>query len=144
RSLHGPSVAYHPKERGRLEFKAFDMPVHRSDFHAFFLLWLWLVCDDGIREEADDQDRVYDLAAVGRFGWQAAGVVARGEEGLDGATAHVTALDFDPAPLDLLRQRLTKRWLPALPLIAQMEARASIPELLRFVDQAAAAELVPI
>jgi carboxylate-amine ligase len=139
RSLYGPAVAYHPKERGRLEFKAFDMPVDRGDFQPFFLLWLWLLMDDDLCGEAEDQDRVYDLACAARFGWQGETIVERAEEALDRAPGVLTALDCDPAALDVLRERLQQRWLPAVPLIEHMDATESIPELLRFVDRLASA-----
>jgi len=134
RSLYGPAVAYHPKEQGRLEFKAFDMPADRRDFNPYFLLWLWLVLDEQAPGQADDQDRVYDLAAVARFGWESEEVAARAEEALDRAGRLLAAVGADPEPLNWLRLRLERRWVPADPIIRQMAADPSVPGLLRFLD----------
>src|SRR5262249_25060514 len=129
--------AYHPKEQGRLEFKAFDTPADRADFLPFFLLWLWLVLDEDASGEADEQDRVYDLAEVARLGWQAEGVAARARGGLGPAGPVPASLGGNPSPLERLRGRLEARWVPADALIRRMKADPSIPGLLRFLDQAA-------
>lgn len=137
RSLYAPAVAYHPKEQGRLEFKAFDMPADRQEFGRYFLLWLWLLLDEAAPGRADDQDRVYDLGAVARFGWEAEDIAALGAEVLDRASAFLARIDIDPSPLDPLRWRLERRQTPAHALIRQLEADPSVPHLLRFIDQAA-------
>src|SRR4051812_38878570 len=134
RSLYAPAAAYHPKEQGRLEFKAFDMPADRRDFHAYFLLWAWLVLDEGAPGEADEQDRVYDLGAVACLGWQAEEVVGRAEEALDRAGSLLPSLEMDPAPLGRLRPRLEERRVPADALIRQMRADPTVPALLRYLD----------
>lgn len=137
RSLVGPSVAYHPKEGGRLEFKAFDMPVSRSDFEAFFLLWLWLILDDVPHADASEQDRVYDLAAVSRHGWQAEEVAGRAEEALDRATILLQSLEVDPAPLEPMRNRVENRTTPADLLIEHFKGNNSIPDFVCFLDHLA-------
>lgn len=134
RSVYGPAVAYHPKERGRLEFKALDMPADRRDFVSYFLLWTWLILDPEALGEADEQDRIYDLGALACAGWRAAGIAARAEEMIDRAGAFLPSLDLDPAPLQRLHQRLEARETPADALIQHMHAGASIPGLLRFLD----------
>jgi hypothetical protein len=134
RSVFGPAVAYHPKEQGRLEFKALDMPADRRDFFSYFLLWTWLILDPKAVGEANEQDRVYDLGALARMGWEAEEVVARAEEALDLATEFLPAIDLDPAPLRALRRRLETRTTPAQALIRQMQANSSVPGLLRLLD----------
>src|SRR5262249_51375759 len=121
----------------RLEFKAFDMPVDRADFLPCFLLWLWLVADSDAPGYASDQDRVYDLGAVARFGWAAEGIAARAEEVLDRATNFLASRDWDPAPLGGFRQRLDRRWNPAVRLIAQIDSNPSMSALMRFLDRLA-------
>src|SRR5262249_3912684 len=137
RSPFGPMLAYHPKEGGRVEFKSFDMPTDRRDFRPFFLLWLWLMHDAQAPGRSDDQDRIYDLGQVARFGWEAEEVDARAEEALDRAGTIVAALGFDPSPLSGLRQRLVQRWVPAHALIRQVQADPSVPGLLRYLDRVA-------
>ena len=68
RSVIAPAIMLHPKEAGRLEFKAFEMTCRLNDFHAYFLLWLELLLDDGLRGRATHQDLIYDLGAVARDG----------------------------------------------------------------------------
>jgi len=139
RSPFAPMLAYHPKEGGRVEFKSFDMPTDRCDFHPFFLLWLWLMHDGEAPGRADDQDRIYDLGQVARFGWQAEGIVTRAEEALDRTAAVAHVLGLDPSPLDRLRQRLAERQTPADALIDQAEADPSVPGLVRYLDGVALA-----
>jgi carboxylate-amine ligase len=138
RSPFGPMLAYHPKEGGRVEFKSFDMPGDRRDFRLFFLLWLWLTHDTKAPGRAEDQDRVYDLGALARFGWEADEITARAEEALDRASPVLSSLDVDPSPLQMLRLRMNQRWMPALPLMQHMESADSISGLsgsLRHLDQ---------
>jgi Glutamate-cysteine ligase family 2(GCS2) len=139
RSPFAPAVAWHPKEGGRLEFKGFDMPADRRDFLAFFLLWVWLVLDESAPGEADDQDRIYDLGAVARLGWEAPEVVERAEEALDRADGILAASGFDPSPLGQLRQRLAQRWVPADALVRQLEVDPSVSGLLHYLDRVAEA-----
>jgi carboxylate-amine ligase len=143
RSPFAPMLAYHPKEGGRVEFKSFDMPTDRRDFRPFFLLWLWLMHDAEVSGRADDQERIYDLGQVARFGWEAEGVLARAEEALDRAERAVGALGVDPSPLGRLRKRMSQRWVPADALVHQMEADHSVESLLRYLDRVAQTAVAP-
>jgi carboxylate-amine ligase len=131
RSLYAPLLAYHPKEGGRVEFKAFDMPTDPADFRPFFLLWLWLMHDTFAPGRADAAERVYDLGQVARFGWEAEAVASRAEEALDRAAVVLPGLGVDPAPLGRLRRRLARRWVPARRWMAQWRRTPDLPGLLR-------------
>jgi hypothetical protein len=133
----GPMLAYHPKEGGRVEFKAFDMPTDRGDFQPFFLLWLWLMHDTDAPGRADDHERIYDLGAVARFGWEADEVIARVEEALDRAITVLPTLEVDIAPLRPLRQRLERRWVPAHGVIDYFRQVPSVPRLMQYLDRLA-------
>ena len=61
-----------PEEAGRLEYKTFEATCRLDDFSAYFLLWLELLLDEGLRGRASDQTRTYDLGAVARYGLAAA------------------------------------------------------------------------
>ncbi len=136
RSPFAPMLAWHPKEGGRVEFKSFDMPADRRDFRPFFLLWLWLMHDADAPGRAEDHDRIYDLGQLARLGWQADEVVGRAAEALERAGRILPLLDIDPAPLDLLRQRLEHRWLPADRVIGWMDqGRADVPTVLRGLEE---------
>jgi carboxylate-amine ligase len=139
RSPFAPMLAYHPKEGGRVEFKSFDMPTDRRDFRPFFLLWLWLLADTDAPGRADDQDRIYDLGALARVGWEAEGVAGRAEEALDRAEVVVTSLGLDPSPLARLRHRLEQRSVPADAAVCQVKGDPSMYGLLRFLDGVAEA-----
>lgn len=144
RSPFAPMLAYHPKEGGRVEFKSFDMPTDRRDFHPFFLLWLWLLADTDAPGRADDQDRIYDLGALARLGWEAEEIAARAEEALDRAREVVTSLGLDPLPLGRLRERLEQRSIPSDAVVRQVEADPSVPHLLRYLDGISeASDVVP-
>src|SRR5439155_16790914 len=68
RSVIAPAIELHPEERGRLEYKTFAGTNRVGDLHSYFLLWLEILLDDGLRGRASDQTRVYDLGEVARDG----------------------------------------------------------------------------
>ncbi|MBX6312453.1 MAG: hypothetical protein IRY99_05965 [Isosphaeraceae bacterium] len=131
RSVFGQAVELHPEQGGRLEFKAFDMTWRLEDFHNFFLLWLALLLDDGLRGRASDQSRIYDLGAIARYGLEVATVRARAAEVLERAPAVLAAWGFDPQPLGALRRRLATGRLPADEIVGMYEHELSIPAVLR-------------
>jgi hypothetical protein len=131
RSVIAPAIMLHPKEAGRLEFKAFDMSCGLDDFHNYFLLWLTLLLDEGLRGRATQQDRVYDLGAVARYGLDAETVRSRADEVLDRAPRVLASWGFDPQPLASFRRRLETGRLPADEIIALYEREPSLPTLLR-------------
>lgn len=131
RSVIGPPIELHPEQPERLEFKPFEMTHRLSDFAAYFLLWLELLLDDGLRGRADDPTRIYDLGAVARDGLEAETIAERAAEVLDRAPAVLAAWDFDPSPLAAFRQRLLTRRLPADELIELYHSTGSLPAVLR-------------
>src|SRR5215211_7324666 len=71
RSVIAPAIELHPEEAGRLEYKTFENTCRLGDFHAYFLLWLEILLDDGLKGRASDPSRIYDLGAVARHGLEA-------------------------------------------------------------------------
>src|SRR5262249_53929221 len=96
RSVIAPAVELHPEEGGRLEFKTCEMTPSVADFHAYFLLWLTLLLDPGLKGRASHQTRTYDLGAVARDGLSADTVAERAAEVLDRAPAALSRWNFDP------------------------------------------------
>jgi carboxylate-amine ligase len=131
RSPIAPAIELHPEEAGRLEFKPLEATNRLGDLHAYFLLWLELLLDEGLRGRASDQTRIYDLGAVARDGLAAETVAERAAEVLDRAPRILMARGFDPRPLEPFRQRLDSRRLPADDLIELYERERSIPAVLR-------------
>ena len=131
RSVIAPAIELHPKENGRMEFKTFEATPRLDDLHAYFLFWLELLLDNGLRGRASDQSRIYDLGCVARQGLDAETVRDRAGEVLDRAPAVLGAHGFDPAPLGAFSERLTNGTLPADELIASFRKQPSIPSLLR-------------
>jgi Glutamate-cysteine ligase family 2(GCS2) len=131
RSVIAPAIELHPEEAGRLEYKTFEMTTSVSDFNAYFLLWLTLLLDEGLKGRASHQTRVYDLGAVARDGLAAETVADRAAEVLERAPAVLSKWSFDPEPLGRFRERLRTRRLPADDLVALFEAERSIPAVLR-------------
>jgi carboxylate-amine ligase len=140
RSVIAPAIELHPQEAGRLEYKTFETTNRLADFHAFFLLWLELLLDDGLQGRASDQTRVYDLGAVARDGLAAETVRERAAEVLDRAPEVLAAQGFDPGPLEPFRLRLETGRLPADDLIDLFEREKSIPGVLRHLATLVAAE----
>jgi hypothetical protein len=131
RSVIAPAIELHPEEAGRLEYKTFEATNSMGDLHAYFLLWLELLLDDGLRGRASDQSRIYDLGAVARDGLAAETVAERAAEVLDRAPDVLSGRGFDPRPLESFRHRLETGRLPADDLIDLFEREGSIPGVLR-------------
>jgi carboxylate-amine ligase len=131
RSVIAPAIELHPEEAGRLEYKTFETSNRLDDFHAFFLLWLELLLDDGLHGRASDQTRIYDLGAVARYGLAAETVRDRAAKVLDRAPGVLAARGFHPVALDPFRQRLETGRLPADELIDLYEREPSMPGVLR-------------
>jgi carboxylate-amine ligase len=131
RSVVAPAIELHPEEAGRLEFKTFEMTSRLDDFYAYFLLWLELLLDGGLKGRASDQSRIYDLGAVARDGLLVETVAERAAEVLDRSPAVLAKWGFDPGPLDPLRRRLETGRLPADDLIELFGREESIPGVLR-------------
>ena len=93
-----PAIELHPEEAGRLEYKTFEATSSLDDLHAYFLLWLELLLDDGLRGRASEQTRIYDLGAVARDGLAAETVAERAAEVLDRAPGVLAGRGFDPGP----------------------------------------------
>ncbi len=114
-----------------------------DDFHAYFLLWLALLLDDGLRGRASNQTRIYDLGAVARDGLSAETVRERAAEVLDRAPGVLAAQGFDPKALEPFSLRLETGRLPADDLIALYEREQSIPAVLRHLAQLVPAKARP-
>ena len=143
RSVIAPAIELHPEEAGRMEFKTFEMSWRVEDFHNYFLLWLALLLDDGLRGRATHQSRVYDLGAVARHGLEAETVRDRAGEVLDRAPGVLASWGFDPRPLESFRQRLATGRLPADEIIGWYQAEPSLSAVLRHLDTLLPAEGVP-
>lgn len=135
RSVVAPAIELHPEEAWRLEFKTFEMSWRLQDFHNYFLLWLALLLDSGLRGRASNQSRIYDLGAAARLGLAAETVADRALEVLDRAPGVLETWGFDPQPLGSFRKRLERGWLPADEIIAWYLRERSVPAILQRVDR---------
>jgi hypothetical protein len=131
RSATAPAIEVHPDEHLRLEFKTFEMTTAIADYRNYFLLWLALLLDQGLRGRASNQTRVYDLGRVACQGVQAETVLERANEVLTRAPDALAEWGFDCQSLDCLKQRLETGHLPADEIIALFEREKSIPGTLR-------------
>jgi carboxylate-amine ligase len=131
RSVIAPAIEVHLNEAGRLEYKTFETTTSLRDFHAYFLLWLELLLDDGLAGRASDQSRIYDLGSVARDGLEVETVRERAAEVLDRAPDVLAQHSFDSKPLAEFSRRLSSGRLPADDFIDWFEQEPSIPALLR-------------
>jgi hypothetical protein len=131
RSLSGQALRVHPGQGGRLEFKSFEMSPRLGDFHAYLLLWLTLLLDDGLAGRATNQSRVYDLGTVACEGLDVRHVRERAAEVLDSAARTLPAWGFDPAPLAPFAQRVAGRRVPADDILALCQRGHSLSAILR-------------
>jgi carboxylate-amine ligase len=131
RSLSGQALRVHPSQGGRLEFKSFEMSPRLGDFHAYLLLWLTLLLDNGLAGRATNQSRVYDLGTVACEGLHVRHVRERAAEVLDRAARTLPAWGFDPAPLEPFAQRVAMRRVPADDILALCQRGHSLSAILR-------------
>ncbi len=134
RSVVAPAIELHPEEAGRLEYKTFEMTPRLDDFYAYFLLWLELLLDDGLKGRASDQSRIYDLGAVARDGLAVETVRERAADVLQRAPAVLTRWGFNPDPLEPFRRRLETRRILADDLVDLFESEGSIAGVLRHLS----------
>jgi hypothetical protein len=133
RSVIAPAIELHPEEAGRLEYKTFDATGSLDDLHAYFLLWLEVLLDDGLGGRASESTRIYDLGTVARHGLAAETVAERAEEVLGRAPGVLAGRGFDPRPLEPFRRRLETGRLPADDLIEIFERERSIQAVVRHI-----------
>jgi carboxylate-amine ligase len=131
RSTIAPAIELHPEEAGRMEYKTFEATSSLAELHGYFLLWLEVLLDEGLRGRASEQTRVYDLGAVACDGLSAETIAERAAEVLERSPATLAGRGFDPTPLVPFRDRLQSGRLPADDLIDIFEAERSIPAVLR-------------
>ncbi len=131
RSVIAPAIELHPEENGRLEFKLFEATNRLEDYHAFFLLWLALLLDDGLKGRSRDQTRIYDLGAVARFGLDAETVRERADAVLTRAHDVLGRHGFEAGPLATMQARLDTNRLPADDIIELFREHESLAEVLR-------------
>lgn len=131
RSYIAPPVEFHPDEKHRLEFKVFDMPNSLREFEAQFLSFLALVLDDGLTGRAYKQSRIYDLGQVARFGIAAEGMAERAVILLERAPEVLRSWGFDPAALEIFRERLRTGITPADEMLALFEKEGSLEAVIR-------------
>ena len=130
RSVYGQLLELHPEENGRMEFKPFEMTNRLDAFRAYILSWLALLLDDGLKGRASYQSRIYDLGNIAVHGVDSETVAPRATEVLERADQVLASHGFDPAALELFRDRLSKRRTPADDMIELFESSGSIEKVL--------------
>jgi hypothetical protein len=131
RSVIAPAIELHPEERGRMEFKLFEASNRLEDHYGYFLLWLALLLDDGLKGRAFEVSRVYDLGAVARLGLDYEFVRQRAEEVLQRAPSILEAWGIDARFLEVFRLRLESGRLPADDIIEETQRGTSVEAILR-------------
>jgi carboxylate-amine ligase len=127
RSVVAPAIELHADENFRIEFKVFEMTTKSREFRNYFLLVLALFLDESLKGRSSQQERIYDLGAVARFGIEAEGMRARLEEILKRAPDVLTKYGFDPAPLKTLNLSTTT----SDRMVNLFDDGRSIPEIMR-------------
>jgi hypothetical protein len=135
RSATAPAVEVHPDEGLRLELKPFEMSCSLVDYRNYFLLWLALLLDDGLRGRASDQTRIYDLGQVACHGVEADTVVDRAGTVLERAPQALAPWGFDCSSLRVFKERLESKRVPADDIVATFEREQSVTGTLRHLSK---------
>jgi len=133
RSVVAPALEIHPDQRFRLELKPFEMTCSLVDYRNYFLLWLALLLDDGLKGRASDETRIYDLGRIARDGIEAETVRDRASAVMDRAPQALSPWGFDCASLDSFRLRLAQGCLPADHIASIFEREKTISGTLRYL-----------
>ena len=134
RSVVAPAIEIHPNEGLRLELKPFEMTPYLVDYRNYFLLWLALVLDDGLKGRASDQTRVYDMGQIACDGINSETVRKRADEVLTRIPDVLGAWGFDCRSISLLRERLQSLHIPADDIVAIFEKEKSVEGTLRYLS----------
>ncbi len=134
RSVVAPALEIHPDEGLRLELKPFEMTCSLVDYRNYFLLWLTLLLDEGLKGRASDQTRIYDLGRIARDGLDAETVRERANTVMDRAPQALSPWGFDCASLHSFRLRLEQGHLPADDIVAIFEREKTISGTLRYLS----------
>ncbi len=132
RSAIAPTLRVLPQQHGRLEFKSFEATNRIDDFHAYLLLWLTILLDDGLVGRASEPSRIDDMRAVSRDGLETVGIRQRAEEVVERASAVLPRYGFDPTPLHNFRERLNTGQLPCDEITACFRDTGSLADVLRY------------
>lgn len=113
RSVIAPPIEVHPEEKGRMEFKVFEMANSLTDFRNQFLLFLALVLDKSLTGRALDADRIYQMGEVARLGFDAEGIREKAATMLASARRVLPAWGFEVSSLEAWEKRLQDNRTPA-------------------------------
>lgn len=127
RSIVAPAIELHPDENFRIEFKVFEMTSKSREFRNYFLLVLALFLDENLKGRSTQQERIYDLGAVARFGIHAEGMKNRLDEILVRAPEVLAKHGFDPSPLRSLNLSMTT----SDRMLSLYDDGRTIPEIMR-------------
>jgi len=134
RSVVAPALEIHPDEGPRFELKPFEMTCSLVDYRNYFLLWLTLLLDEGLKGRASDETRIYDLGRVACDGLEAETVCDRASAVMDRAPQALSPSGFDCASLDSFRLRLEQGHLPADDIVSIFEREKRISGTLRHLS----------
>jgi len=131
RSVIAPAIELHEDENFRIEFKVFEMTSDIADFEAYFLLVLGLFLSSDLNGQAGNQERIYDLGHVARFGLNAPGVEKVLGELFEKTEKNLKPFGFSTHPLKRLHQRFEKRRHISDEMLELFEETRSIPSVLK-------------
>lgn len=131
RSIVAPAIELHADENFRIEFKVFEMTKNVADFENYFLLVLALFLDEDLKGRSGNQERIYDLGAVARFGLNAEGIKYRFVEIYEHAFKILPNYGFDPSPLESLRDKIEFNLTPGDEMLEVYGKNNSINDVMR-------------
>jgi hypothetical protein len=131
RSIIAPAIELHADERFRIEFKVFEMTKNCADFEAYFHLVLALFLCDELKGQSGNQERIYDLGSVARFGLNAEGIDKKLGELFELSEKTLPKFGFSTNSLKSLHQRFEKREHISDEMLQIFDETQSIPAVLK-------------
>jgi carboxylate-amine ligase len=131
RSIIAPAIELHADEKFRIEFKVFEMTKNIADFEAYFHLVLGLFLCDELKGKSGNQERIYDLGSVARFGLNSEGVDKTLGELFELTEKTLPKFGFSTSSLKVLHKRFEKREHISDEMLKIFDETLSIPAVLK-------------
>jgi carboxylate-amine ligase len=135
RSVIAPPIELHEDEENRFEFKIFEMTPYIEDFHSYYLLFLTLIFDKGLKGRSDKATRIYEMGEAAKFGLGSLKLRERLEVIVKRAPLVLKRFGFDLGPLEKVKKRISRRETLSDELLLKYQDGQSMKKIFQFLSK---------